>query len=167
MVYYFQCASDSPTDLMPAGAICLSADVLVGEWGINVALSSDSGTHRFHSPPSRLCHTLNPEVQQASCAPVWKTVREYKKRERYRDRGKWKKGRIGMCSNLICSTWFDGIYEDVRQRIGLPIACWVWGCKSLQWHVCKFLLLLYFKYSFFCDIDWRNFIWSFWCCGYL
>lgn len=60
---------------MPAGAICLSADALVGELSINVFLSSDSGTRRFCLPPSSLCRKVNPAPPMASPAPAQGTVK--------------------------------------------------------------------------------------------
>lgn len=85
-VGFFQWAADRLSDLMPAGAICLRAGGLVGERGLNAALSSDSGTHRFHSPPSSFCRVVNPVVPLASRGPAWRTAQDQIKTERDRNK---------------------------------------------------------------------------------
>lgn len=165
----FQGAADRLSDLVPAGAICLRAGGLVGEWGINVALSSDSGTLRFHSPPSSFCHTVNPTDPSASCGPAWRNSTEIKTERgnttgKNRDRNKWKKELFGLFSNLVCATWFDGIYVDVGQSTSPPVAVWLSESKSGQWCFWGLLLFTYFAYFSISDFDWRVLIYAPRCC---
>lgn len=159
---YFQWAADRLSDLTPSGAICLRAGGLVGEWDINAALSSDSGTRRVHSPPSSLGHIVNPAVPLASRGPAWRTAQNHIQTERGKETGdpekKRRKEMFGSCSNLICSARFDGIYVDVGQSASLPVAVCVSVSKSPQWRFCGFLLLIDFTYFSISDWDWRIFI---------
>lgn len=100
--------ANSPTDLMPAGAICSRGGGLVGEWGINVSLSSDSDKRRFHSPPSSLCHIVNPVVPLASRGPAWIRAQSQIKAERHgKKKGSERYGCVVLKPQMLHMIWWD------------------------------------------------------------
>lgn len=106
----------------------------MGELSINVSLSSDLDTRHFRSPPSSLCHIVNPAVPPASRGPARRTARldQNTERERTRRDRERKKVMKRLCSNLIRSTRFDGIYVDAGESISLHAAFRISVSKSLQ-----------------------------------